>query len=107
MGITLALRILYIAETSSGFGELVLVTTALTIYVGLSPVVLYGAPIFTCYVSGDRIPRWLLYVLATIPGFLLAVFGVGLSGVAAGILVAGILEFAIFKWPGLVKLPER
>jgi hypothetical protein len=107
MGIALALRTMYIAEGGSGFGELVLVTTALAIFVGILPVVLYGAPIFACYVSGYGLPRWLLYVLATVPGFLLAPFGVGPTGVVAGILLAGTLEFVIFKWPALVKLPER
>jgi hypothetical protein len=107
MGIALALRTMYIADGGSGFGELVLVTTALAIYVGILPVVLYGAPIFTWYVSGYSLPRWLLYVLATVPGFLLTPFGVGLTGVAAGILLAGTLEFVIFKWPALAKPPER
>lgn len=103
IGLGLALRDLYLAESGSGAGAVMIVGATLTFVVGLLPVAFYGAPIFAWYISGDNLPRWLLYILAALPGVILGSLGVGWVGVAAGIMVAGLLELISLKWPSLAK----
>jgi len=103
IGVWLAVQTLYLSEANSGVFATIFVGTTLTFSVALLPVVFYGAPIYAWYIYGGNLPRWLLYVLAAVPGFMLAMFGVGFVGIVAGIMIAGMLEILSVKWPGLAK----
>lgn len=107
VGIGLAVRTLIIAEGGSSPVAVMMVGASQIFVVGLLPTVMYGAPVFTWYLSEHKPPRWLLYVLAALPGGILFAAGAGWVGVLAGIMVACVLEAVASRWLRLARGPNR